>query len=78
MKKFLSFLILLNLGCTNNQKEEIVNRSIKRLIENGALEYDDFKKYALKSAKILHSEWSWASVADKILTRLEFYENSLL
>ena len=60
------------------QKEEIVNRSIKRLIENGALEYDDFKKYALKSAKILHSEWSWASVADKILTRLEFYENSLL
>jgi glycosyltransferase involved in cell wall biosynthesis len=40
-------------------------------------EYDEFKKYALKSARILHSEWSWQSTADKILERLSFYENSL-
>lgn len=39
-------------------------------------EYDDFKKYAIKSAKIIHSEWSWESVADRILQRLEFYEKS--
>lgn len=31
------------------QKEAIVNRSIKRLIENGALEYEDFKKIIAES-----------------------------
>lgn len=47
------------------------------LMENVVDEYDDFKKFAVKSAKIIHTEWSWASTADKILKRLEFYENSL-
>ena len=41
-------------------------------------EYEIYKKFSLKSAKILHSEFSWAMTADKILKRLEFYENSLL
>ena len=48
-----------------------------QLMEHVVNEYDDFKKYAVKSARIIHSEWSWASVADKILQRLEFYEKSL-
>jgi glycosyltransferase involved in cell wall biosynthesis len=47
------------------------------LMENVVNEYDDFKKYALKSARIIHSEWSWSSVADKILNRFDFYQNSL-
>lgn len=37
-------------------------------------EYDDFKKYTLQSAKILHEEHSWSAVADKILSRLSAYE----
>ena len=40
-------------------------------------EYDDFKKYALRSARILHSEWSWESTADKILARLQSFEDSI-
>lgn len=37
-------------------------------------EYDDFKKYTIQSAKILHEEMSWSSIADKILSRLDVYE----
>ena len=40
-------------------------------------EYEDFKKYAMRSARIIHSEWSWSATADKILNRLDFYEKSL-
>jgi hypothetical protein len=40
-------------------------------------EYDDFKKYAVKSAKIIHSEYSWSAIADKILARLDAFEKSL-
>jgi glycosyltransferase involved in cell wall biosynthesis len=39
-------------------------------------EYDEFKKYTIQSARILHNEHSWSSVADKILERINFYENS--
>lgn len=39
-------------------------------------EYDDFKKYTIQSAKILHQEQSWDSVADKILARIENFDNS--
>jgi len=46
------------------------------LMENVVSEYDDVKKFFVKSAKILHSEWSWDSTAAKILERLEFYEKS--
>jgi glycosyltransferase involved in cell wall biosynthesis len=48
------------------------------LMENIVNEYDEIKKFFVKSAKILHSEWSWDSTADKILERLQFYENSFL
>jgi glycosyltransferase involved in cell wall biosynthesis len=48
-----------------------------QLMQHVVNEYDEFKKYAARSARIIHSEWSWASTADKILKRLEFYENSL-
>ena len=41
-------------------------------------EYDEFKKYTIQSAKILHAEHSWSNVADKILDRIKFYENSLV
>lgn len=40
-------------------------------------EYEDFKKYAIKSARIIHAEHSWESTADKILARLDFYEKTL-
>lgn len=46
------------------------------LMENVVSEYDDVKKFFVKSARILHSEWSWSSTAAKILERLEFYEKS--
>lgn len=47
-----------------------------QLMESVVAEYDDFKKFFVRSARILHSEWSWDSTAAKILKRLEFYENS--
>ena len=47
------------------------------LMENVVSEYDEFKKYSIKSAKILHNEHSWFSVADKIIERINFYENSI-
>lgn len=37
-------------------------------------EYDEFKKYTIKSAKILHAEQSWSVVADKIVDRIKYYE----
>jgi glycosyltransferase involved in cell wall biosynthesis len=39
-------------------------------------EYDEFKKYTIQSARTLHNEHSWSSVADKILERIIFYENN--
>jgi glycosyltransferase involved in cell wall biosynthesis len=46
------------------------------LMEHVADEYDMFKIYTLKSARILHSEWSWSATADKIIDRLEKFEES--
>lgn len=40
-------------------------------------EYDEISSFALKSARIIHSEWSWSAVADKILERMDAYEKSL-
>lgn len=39
-------------------------------------EYDEFKKYTIQSARILHETQSWSSVADMIIARLENFENS--
>jgi glycosyltransferase involved in cell wall biosynthesis len=47
------------------------------LMQHVVNEYDDFKKYAVKSAKIIHSEYSWSAIADKILARLDAFEKSL-
>jgi len=44
------------------------------LMESVVSEYDEFKKYTIKSAKILHAEQSWLSVADKIVERVRYYE----
>lgn len=44
------------------------------LMEHVVNEYDDFKKYTIQSAKILHEERSWSRTADKILDRLAEYE----
>jgi len=46
------------------------------LMEHVVDEYDMFKKYTLNSARILHSEWSWSATADKIIDRLEKFEES--
>ena len=45
------------------------------LMEAVVSEYDEFKKYSIKSARILHNEHSWSSIADKIIERINFYEN---
>lgn len=39
-------------------------------------EYEEIANFALNSAKIIHSEWSWDSVADRILERLSVYEEN--
>ncbi|NDB80416.1 hypothetical protein EB155_11185, partial [archaeon] len=39
-------------------------------------EYDEFKKYTIQSARILHEQQSWSAVADMIIARLENFENS--
>jgi len=46
------------------------------LMSHVVSEYDDFKKYTLKSARIIHSEMSWVNTADKIIARIENFENS--
>jgi len=40
-------------------------------------EYDEFKKHTIKSAKILHVEQSWSAIADKIVDRIKYYEESI-
>ena len=40
-------------------------------------EYDIFKKAAVKSARIIHENHSWSSVADMILDRLSCYEKRI-
>lgn len=39
--------------------------------------YDDIKKYTIKSAKIIHNEHSWSNIADKVIERIRFFENSI-
>lgn len=38
-------------------------------------EYDEISDFSLRSARIVHSEWSWSSVADSIIARYEDYKN---
>lgn len=45
------------------------------LMEHVVNEYDDFKKYTLQSARILHQTRSWSAIADMIIHRLELFEN---
>lgn len=47
------------------------------LMEHVVSEYDDFKKYTLKSARIIHDQMSWSNVADKMISRLEDFEKNL-
>lgn len=47
------------------------------LMKSVVNEYDEFKKYTIQSAKTLHFEHSWASIADKIIDRIKYYEKSL-
>lgn len=46
------------------------------MMQNVVNEYEEFSDFALRSARIIHSEWSWASVADKILLRLSEYQKA--
>ena len=47
------------------------------LMELVVSEYDEFKKHTIKSAKILHVEQSWSAIADKIIDRIKYYEESI-
>jgi glycosyltransferase involved in cell wall biosynthesis len=47
-----------------------------QLMQNVVNEYDEVSDFALRSAKIVHTEWSWASVADKIQLRLDEFERT--
>lgn len=38
---------------------------------NVSKDYDKYKKQALQSAKIIHEDWSWSAVADKLISRLK-------
>lgn len=46
------------------------------LMQSVVNEYDEMSSMALNSARIIHSEWSWSSTADKILSRLQSFENT--
>jgi glycosyltransferase involved in cell wall biosynthesis len=46
------------------------------LMEHVVNEYDDFKKYTMQSARILHETRSWGAVADMIINRLDEYEKN--
>lgn len=39
-------------------------------------EYDEFRKYTMHSARIIHSEMTWEKTADKMIERLQYFENS--
>lgn len=47
-----------------------------QLMEHVVNEYEDFKQYTLRSARILHAERSWGATADKILDRIEAFEKT--
>jgi glycosyltransferase involved in cell wall biosynthesis len=45
-------------------------------MKNVVNEYQEIADFALKSARTIHSEWSWGAVADKILLRYEDYKKT--
>jgi len=45
-------------------------------MRNVANEYQEISNFALRSARTIHSEWSWGAVADKILLRYEDYQKT--
>jgi hypothetical protein len=45
-------------------------------MESVVNEYDEVADFAVKSARIIHSEWSWGAVADKIIARYQDYKNT--
>jgi glycosyltransferase involved in cell wall biosynthesis len=47
-----------------------------KTMESVVNEYQEIADFALKSARTIHSEWSWGAVADKILLRYEDYEKT--
>lgn len=49
---------------------------ILKTMETVVNEYDVVADSAVKSARIIHSDWSWGAVADKILARYEEYEKT--
>lgn len=45
-------------------------------MDNVASEYETFKKHAVRSAKIIHENHSWLSVADMIIARYEEFQKN--
>lgn len=48
------------------------------LMKNVTNEYEIFKRHAYRSAKIIHQDHSWSSVADMIIARYEEFEKKLI
>ena len=65
MKKFLSFLILLNFGCTNNQTEEIVNIYSQRHYDVDQIQYDNFEKTSGIKVNVIKAN------ADELIQRMK-------
>ena len=49
---------------------------ILKTMETVVNEYEEVADSAVKSARIIHSDWSWGAVADKILARYQEYEKT--
>lgn len=47
-----------------------------QIMSSVANEYETVSDSALKSARIVHAEWSWSAVADKIIARYEDFEKT--
>jgi hypothetical protein len=43
-------------------------------MKNVTNEYEEFKKFAFRSAKTIHEKHSWSSVADSIIERYNEFE----
>lgn len=50
--------------------------ALVNLMEHVVDEYELFRKHTIQSARIIHSEMTWLNVADKMIERFKFFEDS--
>ena len=65
MKKILSLLLLITIGCSNNQDEMIVNIYSQRHYDVDQLQYDNFEKETGIKVNVIKAN------ADELLQRLK-------